>query len=113
MIGSLVEGVRIREIPTHIDERGSVVEIYDLRWQWHPAPLVSAHCFTVRPGFVKGWGLHKTHEDRYFILQGNMDLVLYDPRPRVFDLWPNMQNTDVGIKSPNGQYSEIRVARGA
>ncbi|HEY4408153.1 MAG TPA: hypothetical protein VGN55_26160, partial [Xanthobacteraceae bacterium] len=70
MIGPLVEGVRIREAPTHTDERGSVVEIYDLRWKWHQAPLVSAHCFTVRPGFVKGWGLHKTHEDRYFILQG-------------------------------------------
>jgi dTDP-4-dehydrorhamnose 3,5-epimerase len=80
-IAPLVEGVRIREVPTHTDERGSVVEIYDLRWKWHQAPLVSAHCFTVRPGFVKGWGLHKTHEDRYFILQGYMDLVLYDPRP--------------------------------
>ena len=80
-IAVLIEGVRIRDVPTHVDERGSVVEIYDLRWLWHPAPVVSAHCFTIRPGFVKGWGLHKTHEDRYFILQGDMVLVLYDPRP--------------------------------
>jgi dTDP-4-dehydrorhamnose 3,5-epimerase len=80
-ISSLVDGVLIRDAPTHVDARGSVVEIYDLRWGWHPAPMVSAHCFTIRPGFVKGWGLHKTHEDRYFILQGSMDLVLYDPRP--------------------------------
>jgi dTDP-4-dehydrorhamnose 3,5-epimerase len=43
--------------------------------------MVFAHCFTIRPGYVKGWGLHKTHEDRYFILQGDMELVLYDPRP--------------------------------
>ncbi|HEY3641617.1 MAG TPA: dTDP-4-dehydrorhamnose 3,5-epimerase family protein [Xanthobacteraceae bacterium] len=80
-IGSLIEGVRIRDAPTHTDERGSVVEIYDLRWGWHAAPMVAAHCFTIRPGFVKGWGLHKTHEDRYFILQGDMNLVLYDARP--------------------------------
>ena len=80
-IESLVEGVSIREVPTHTDERGSVVEIYDLRWDWHPAPLVFAHCFTIRPGFVKGWGLHETHEDRYFILFGDMELVLFDPRP--------------------------------
>jgi hypothetical protein len=57
-ISLLIEGVRIRDIPTHLDERASVVEIYDLRWQWHPAPFVSAHCFTVRPD----------REDRYFML---------------------------------------------
>jgi dTDP-4-dehydrorhamnose 3,5-epimerase len=80
-INALVEGVSIREAPTHFDERGSVVEIYDTRWGWHPAPLVFAHCFTIRPGYVKGWGLHKRHQDRYFILQGEMELVLFDPRP--------------------------------
>ena len=77
---NLIEGVSIREVPTHVDERGSVVELYDLRWKWHPDPLVFAHCFTIRPGYVKGWGLHKTHEDRYFILAGEMKLVLFDPR---------------------------------
>ena len=81
VIQSLIEGVSFHEVPTHVDERGLVVEIYDPRWNWHPAPMVFAHCFTIRPGYVKGWGLHKTHEDRYFILQGHMELVLYDPRP--------------------------------
>ena len=33
------------------------------------------------PGVVKGWNLHKRHQDRYAILQGEMLLVLYDPRP--------------------------------
>ena len=80
-IQNLIQGVSIREAPTHTDERGSVFEIYDVRWGWHADPLVFAHCFTIRPGFVKGWGLHKTHEDRYFILLGDMELVLYDPRP--------------------------------
>ncbi len=81
VVQSLIEGVSFHEVPTHVDERGLVVEIYDPRWNWHPAPLVFAHCFTIRPGYVKGWGLHKTHEDRYFILHGDMELVLYDPRP--------------------------------
>jgi dTDP-4-dehydrorhamnose 3,5-epimerase len=80
-VQSLIEGVSIRDVPTHTDERGSVVEIYDPRWGWHPAPMVFAHSFTIRPGFVKGWGLHETHEDRYFILFGDMELVLFDPRP--------------------------------
>ena len=57
------------------------MELFDPRWEWHPEPLVFAYCFTLRPGTVKGWNLHKEHEDRYVLLQGEMELVLYDPRP--------------------------------
>ncbi|MGE0706121.1 MAG: dTDP-4-dehydrorhamnose 3,5-epimerase family protein [Vicinamibacterales bacterium] len=77
----LTEGVRIRPALTHADERGTVVEMFDPRWGWHPDPIVFAYSFTIRPGIVKGWNLHKEHEDRYFILQGEMELVLFDPRP--------------------------------
>lgn len=77
----LTEGVRIRPLPVQIDRRGSVLELFDLRWAWHPDPLVFAYCFTIRPGIVKGWNLHREHEDRYALIQGEMDLVLYDPRP--------------------------------
>ncbi|HEX8664741.1 MAG TPA: dTDP-4-dehydrorhamnose 3,5-epimerase family protein [Beijerinckiaceae bacterium] len=77
----LIEGVSFRPAPTHADVRGSVVEMFDPRWQWYPDPLVFAYCFTIRPGVAKGWNLHREHEDRYFLLQGEMELVLYDPRP--------------------------------
>lgn len=80
-VGRLTHGVCVREQTTHIDERGSVVEMFDLRWNWHPDPLVFAYSFTIRPGIVKGWNLHKEHEDRYILLQGEMELVLFDPRP--------------------------------
>lgn len=77
----LTNGVTVRRLPTHVDARGSVMELYDLRWGFHPDPLVFAYTFTIRPGIVKGWNLHKRHQDRYAILQGEMLLVLYDPRP--------------------------------
>jgi dTDP-4-dehydrorhamnose 3,5-epimerase len=77
----LTDGVKIRPVKIHADERGSVMEIFDQRWGWHAAPASSFHCCTIRPGFVKGWGLHEEHEDRYFMLQGEMELVLFDPRP--------------------------------
>ena len=77
----LTHGVSIRDLPTHVDDRGSLMELFDPRWEWHPEPLVFAYCFTLRPGTVKGWNLHKEHEDRYVVLQGEMELVLYDPRP--------------------------------
>lgn len=78
----LTEGVVIREVPTHLDARGSVVEMFDPAWGWHPDPIVFAYSFSIKPGYVKGWNLHQLHEDRYFLLQGEMELVLYDPRPK-------------------------------
>lgn len=77
----LTHGVVLREAPVHIDARGSVCEILDMRWDWHPAPIVFSYMFSVRPGYVKGWGLHKEHEDRYFLIKGECELVLFDPRP--------------------------------
>ena len=79
-LAQLPAGVSFREIPTHVDDRGTVAEMFDLRWGWHPDPLVFVYTFTVRPGKIKGWGLHKLHEDRYFLLQGEMEVVLYDER---------------------------------
>ena len=55
--------------------------MFDLRWNWHPDPIVFVYSFTIRPGRIKGWGMHKEHEDRYFVLCGEMEVVLYDPRP--------------------------------
>lgn len=77
----LTQGVSIRPVATHVDERGTLVEMFDTRWNWHPEPLNFAYSITIRPGIVKGWNLHKEHEDRYFLLQGEMELVMYDPRP--------------------------------
>jgi dTDP-4-dehydrorhamnose 3,5-epimerase len=76
-----LDGMISRPSPTHVDERGSLVEMFDPRWNVHPDPLVYAYTFTIRPGYAKGWNLHKLHEDRYFLLQGEMELVLYDVRP--------------------------------
>src|SRR5947207_14752422 len=80
-ISRLPDGVTVWDVTTHVDERGTVCEMFDSRWNWHPAPLVFAYTFSLRPGMIKGWGMHQFHEDRYFILFGELLLVLYDDRP--------------------------------
>jgi len=77
----LPDGVAFRPAPTQVDRRGTVCEMFDPRWQWHPEPLAFVYMFTVRPRMVKGWGLHQLHEDRYFVLLGEIEVVLYDVRP--------------------------------
>lgn len=76
----LTHGLELRRLTTHTDHRGTVTELFDPRWGFHSDPLVFCYTFTIRPGVVKGWGLHQRHEDRYALLQGEMELVLFDPR---------------------------------
>lgn len=80
-LGRLADGVVVRPLPTHVDQRGTVTELFDPRWGWHEDPLVFAYTFTIRPNVVKGWNLHLKHEDRYAVLRGELELVLYDVRP--------------------------------
>jgi dTDP-4-dehydrorhamnose 3,5-epimerase len=75
-----VHGVKMRDLVLHTDDRGSVCEMYDPRWGFHEAPLVFTYFYTIRPGWVKGWSMHKIHEDRYCLVQGEMKVVLYDAR---------------------------------
>ena len=77
----LTHGVTIRRLATQTDGRGTVTELFDQRWIGPEEPLVFCYSFTIRPGVAKGWGLHRRHQDRYALLQGEMELVLFDPRP--------------------------------
>jgi dTDP-4-dehydrorhamnose 3,5-epimerase len=79
-IQKLPFGVTFRDMVTQVDERGELCEHFDPRWGWHKDPLVYVYHVTIRPGIIKGWALHKTHEDRYLILFGDMEVVLYDVR---------------------------------
>ena len=77
----LIEGVKIIPAVTHPDERGTLCEISSLVLKAHPAPIVYVYQFTIRPGKVKGWHIHHLHDDRIFISQGTVKVVLHDNRP--------------------------------
>jgi dTDP-4-dehydrorhamnose 3,5-epimerase len=79
-IAPLPEGMVVRDLVTHVDERGTVCELYDLRWGVNSDPLVFAYMFTIRPGMAKGWGIHREHEDRYAFLGGELELAFFDAR---------------------------------
>ena len=80
-VRQLIQDVSVRPLTVHVDSRGSLMEMFDPRWQWHNDPIVFLYTMTIRPGYTKGWNLHREHEDRYILLQGEMEVVLFDPRP--------------------------------
>ncbi len=78
---ALLHGVERFHVPTQVDDRGWLVELFDPRWDWVDEPLVYSYATTVRPGLAKGWAIHREHSDRYFLLVGRIEVVLYDVRP--------------------------------
>lgn len=77
----LIHGVVVRPAVTQTDDRGTLCEIFNPSWGVHPAPLTYVYQFTIRPGRIKGWHAHHLHDDRIFISQGTLRVVLYDDRP--------------------------------
>lgn len=79
-IATTIAGVKVRSTPHHVDHRGSVYEIFEGEGDYWDSPVVYAYQFSVRPGLVKGWGLHEHKLDRYTIISGEVLVVLYDAR---------------------------------
>ena len=78
---NLINGVKIRRAITLADERGTLCEVLNPGWEINSAPIVYVYQFTIRPGKIKGWHQHHLHDDRIFISQGTVKVVLYDDRP--------------------------------
>lgn len=79
-IAPRIHGVVLREAVTQTDDRGTLCEIFNPAWGLHPAPLAYVYQFTIRPGKIKGWHIHHLHDDRIFLSQGAIKVVLYDTR---------------------------------
>ena len=75
-----IAGVRIERVPGHHDHRGSLYPFVDFESLFWSEPVVHGYMFTIRPGRIKGWGMHKRQADRYFAMSGSLRTVLYDGR---------------------------------
>jgi dTDP-4-dehydrorhamnose 3,5-epimerase len=79
-ISTGIEGVVYSRAITHVDHRGSLTEVVNFDDPFWDEPVVYSYCFTIRPGRIKGWGMHLKQADRYFLTTGSVRVVLYDGR---------------------------------
>jgi dTDP-4-dehydrorhamnose 3,5-epimerase len=76
-----IAGVEVRRLgPIHLDHRGSLVEVIDTQDSFWRDPIVYAYRFTISPGRIKGWGMHKLQTDRYVLAAGRIRVALFDGR---------------------------------
>ena len=80
-LASRIAGVLLERLAPLADHRGSLVRVLDTREPFWIEPIVYAYEFTIRPGRIKGWGMHEHQTDRYFVAGGKIRIVLYDGRP--------------------------------
>jgi dTDP-4-dehydrorhamnose 3,5-epimerase len=75
-----IHGVRVRRVPGYHDHRGALFPLVDAADPFWAEPLVYGYLFTIRPGRIKGWGMHRRQADRYVVLSGCLRVVLHDGR---------------------------------
>jgi dTDP-4-dehydrorhamnose 3,5-epimerase len=76
-----IDGVVVRRLEPFVDHRGTLTEVYDPGDPFWSEPIVWAYAVTVRPGRIKGWGMHRRQTDRYHLIAGRVRVALHDGRP--------------------------------
>ncbi|MDA8777181.1 dTDP-4-dehydrorhamnose 3,5-epimerase family protein [Pontimonas sp.] len=74
-----VDGVAISAPVVHEDHRGVLVEILSDPRFWDQ-PFTYAYQTSIRPGFYKGWFVHRQKTDRYHLVTGELLTFLFDDR---------------------------------
>lgn len=75
-----IDGVIVERTGMHTDHRGALIPFMDARKSFWSEPVVYAYCFSIRPGRIKGWGMHEHQTDRYFVVRGHVRVALFDGR---------------------------------
>jgi dTDP-4-dehydrorhamnose 3,5-epimerase len=76
----MIDGVKVRRLKRHLDERGYVMEI--LRDD-DPEFIKFGQIYitTCNPGIVKAWHMHEKQFDTFCVIKGTVKIGLYDDRP--------------------------------
>src|SRR4051794_5120157 len=79
-LSGTIEGVEVVRVNPIADGRGSLAPFLALSDEFWREPVVYAYSVMIRPGVIKGWGMHRLQADRYFVPSGDLRVVLYDGR---------------------------------
>jgi len=82
--GVTIDGVFLKELKAHIDDRGDVIELWSTEWPEYKEGKVidTKHVYqsATDPGIVKCWHLHKIHTDQFTVTRGKLQVSLVDVR---------------------------------
>src|SRR3954452_20398880 len=77
----LIQGVTVKRLTIHCDERGRLMEMIrcdDKEFKNIKSGQITMPCAS--PGVVKAWHYHHKQTDHFVCVRGQMKVVLYDSR---------------------------------
>lgn len=77
----MIDGVVIRDLVTHIDERGFFREIIRVTDDFFAEGFGQWSHSLMYPGVIKAWHIHKVQMDWWYVASGVVKVVLHDTRP--------------------------------
>ena len=106
-VTATIDGVELVRLFPHADNRGTLTEVLNTSSPFWREPVVHVYSVTIRPGRIKGWGMHRLQVDRYFVAAGSLRIVLHDSRTtsptfgRFQELWFTDQTPGL-LRIPTG-----------
>lgn len=102
----LPEGVRVRELNPHRDDRGSFTELHRLEWDTEIEP-VQWNAVRTNAEVLRGVHVHPTHDDYLIVFGGHASVGLADlregaPADRSACVVTLDSEAPVGLTIPNG-----------
>ena len=76
----MIEGVALRELRKHADDRGFLMEVLRSDWGDVFRKFGQAYVSMNYPGVIRAWHFHKKQWDLFVCLAGMIKVVLYDGR---------------------------------
>jgi dTDP-4-dehydrorhamnose 3,5-epimerase len=107
----LIEGVVVRDLVAHGDERGRFIETYRKEWVPGAREMVQANRGDRQAGCVVGLHFHRRQADWWYVVEGTARVVLHDLRSGS----PTEAETmvfDLRGEVPQGVYIPPGVAHG-
>jgi len=111
----MIEGVNIKQLDVHKDERGRLMEILrsddDIFVKFG-----QVYVTTAKPGFIKAWHYHKKQVDNFTCIKGRIKLVLYDNRDgsktkgRLQEFLISMEDNPIVVQIPQNVYHGFESA---
>jgi dTDP-4-dehydrorhamnose 3,5-epimerase len=99
--GPTIEGALAKDLKTHVDGRGDVIELWSRPWVENEGMIVPQHVYQSATdyGVVKCWHLHDIHTDQFTVTRGKLQVVLVDIRPES-PTFGHVNSFIIGVQRP-------------
>ena len=78
----MIDGVVLKSLETHRDERGFFREIVRVKDDFFEEGFGQWSHSLMYPGVIKAWHIHNKQTDWWYVCTGVLKIVLYDKRPK-------------------------------